>query len=498
MMKKLISPKLVSISFGILVLCFAIGFYIYAAWNEPQDNPPQGNVEAPLNVSGTAQTKIGNLTIPNLYLNPPGVNEGNIYSANIIQGYNDLLLYGNSAKNAPIYLEGSSVIINNDAGTGNVGIGTTNPANSKLEVNGAIRSLTTPTGDMWASGFIGKDETTGNWWQMHFHGDSMRFYNGSIEKIVCDNSNNCGFGGNYWAQSGSNLYPNNTGWNVSIGATDPAGYTLRVAGTVRGTAFYDENNLAFYLDPNSVSILNDVRSSIFYDRDNTGYYVDPYGSSRLANIYADYIRSYGNLDVDGAIYDGNDGDVNIGESLYVSGTGTFTSSVAIAANQRYYFNGQGGARYFYDDNANNRIGISTTLYMNNQTINGVYQINQNNGNWNLYSNGNAYFAGSVTVGGGIQMGAYQTLYSPGRMHINGEEILYLLNKSGVIVSKAWGGNGNLTVEGKVSAGSFGICIEYYCRAATGGWTGPYYTAFGNFAECGGYDLTGIKFRLYGC
>jgi hypothetical protein len=61
--------KITSLIFGILVLCFAIGFYIYAAWNEPSANPPQGNVEAPLNVSGTAQTKIGNLTIPNLYLN---------------------------------------------------------------------------------------------------------------------------------------------------------------------------------------------------------------------------------------------------------------------------------------------------------------------------------------------------------------------------------------------------------------------------------------------
>nr|WP_319491044.1 hypothetical protein [uncultured Desulfobacter sp.] len=33
------------------------------------------------------------------------------------------------------------------------------------------------------------------------------------------------------------------------------------------------------------------------------------------------------------------------------------------------------------------------------------------------------------------------------MHITGEEILWLLNKNGVIVSKAWGGTGNLTIEG---------------------------------------------------
>lgn len=37
----------------------------------------------------------------------------------------------------------------------------------------------------------------------------------------------------------------------------------------------------------------------------------------------------------------------------------------------------------------------------------------------------------------------------GRMHIYGEELLYLLNKSGVIISKDWGGNGNLTVQGSL-------------------------------------------------
>jgi len=40
-----------------------------------------------------------------------------------------------------------------------------------------------------------------------------------------------------------------------------------------------------------------------------------------------------------------------------------------------------------------------------------------------------------------------SVYSPGRMHIHGEETLYLLNKSGTIVSTAWGGSGSLTVEG---------------------------------------------------
>jgi cytoskeletal protein CcmA (bactofilin family) len=50
-----------------------------------------------------------------------------------------------------------------------------------------------------------------------------------------------------------------------------------------------------------------------------------------------------------------------------------------------------------------------------------------------------------------------TLTSDGRLHISGEESLYLLNKSGVIVSKAWQGTGNLTVEGNFSCrGQFAV------------------------------------------
>jgi hypothetical protein len=36
------------------------------------------------------------------------------------------------------------------------------------------------------------------------------------------------------------------------------------------------------------------------------------------------------------------------------------------------------------------------------------------------------------------------------LHISGAEILYLLNNQGVVISRAWGGNGNLTAEGNLS------------------------------------------------
>lgn len=37
----------------------------------------------------------------------------------------------------------------------------------------------------------------------------------------------------------------------------------------------------------------------------------------------------------------------------------------------------------------------------------------------------------------------------GRLHISGNELLYLLNKNGVIIGKEWGGNGNLQVQGNL-------------------------------------------------
>jgi hypothetical protein len=49
--------------------------------------------------------------------------------------------------------------------------------------------------------------------------------------------------------------------------------------------------------------------------------------------------------------------------------------------------------------------------------------------------------------GDIHFGA--TLSTSGRMHVNGGELLFLLNKDGVVIGKEWGGNGNLSVQGEI-------------------------------------------------
>ena len=60
--KTQISQKIVSIVFSVLVVCFGIGFYVFA-WTEPPAPPPGGNVAVPLNVGPIGQTKLGGLIL---------------------------------------------------------------------------------------------------------------------------------------------------------------------------------------------------------------------------------------------------------------------------------------------------------------------------------------------------------------------------------------------------------------------------------------------------
>jgi len=66
-MNKQISYKIVSLVFGILVICFTIGFYVYAVWQEPTAAPPGDNVPAPINVGGESQTKSGALGVSGVF-----------------------------------------------------------------------------------------------------------------------------------------------------------------------------------------------------------------------------------------------------------------------------------------------------------------------------------------------------------------------------------------------------------------------------------------------
>ncbi|MDP3990901.1 MAG: hypothetical protein Q8P63_01255 [Candidatus Nealsonbacteria bacterium] len=61
-MAKQVSPKIIALTFGVLVISLVIAFYA-VAWTEPSQSPPGGNIDTPLNVGSTHQTKEGDLTI---------------------------------------------------------------------------------------------------------------------------------------------------------------------------------------------------------------------------------------------------------------------------------------------------------------------------------------------------------------------------------------------------------------------------------------------------
>ncbi len=150
---------------GIIIgITLAIGFSVFA-FTEPTQAPPGGNVTAPLNVSGTAQTKAGDLTVNNFFAKnfsvAPGVSEYNITNVNIVSGSNDLFIKGNSSETAPVYITGSDVKIYTAGAerltitnSGNVGIGTVSP-DQKLHIVGTGYA----TGDFRAPIFYDTNNT---------------------------------------------------------------------------------------------------------------------------------------------------------------------------------------------------------------------------------------------------------------------------------------------------------------------------------------------------
>jgi len=102
-MPKQISSKITALTFGVLVVLFAVAFYV-VAWQEPTQAPPGGNVAAPLNISNIGQSKAGGLIL----------NTGGAPNGLIIQ-------------------------------SGNVGIGTASPT-QKLDVSGNIKASNFPPG----------------------------------------------------------------------------------------------------------------------------------------------------------------------------------------------------------------------------------------------------------------------------------------------------------------------------------------------------------------
>jgi hypothetical protein len=315
------------------------------------------------------------------------------------------------------------------ASTGSVGIGTTTPSQT-LSVNGTIYSsaggFKFPDGSTQTTAASGQWVTSGTNLYNANTGNvgvgtgaspvSKLDVNGGINIV---NNNNLTWGGAYGAGiptiaggtgAGLYFYPtgSTSGANVVMSAnalsvgTTAADARLRVVGAAGQTAFlassasnnlyvdfngggtnylrgntyfngvlYDENNGAYYVDPASVSILNDVRANIFYDYNNTGYYLDPNGTSRLNSVNTDGILNYGDTTINNAaptVYfrdtDGKGAVLhNNSNLLYVlTGCGA-TNSTSWCANGSYW------PLQIDLTNDNIQLGGSTTIAEGTLTVN---------------------------------------------------------------------------------------------------------------------------------
>ena len=132
----------------IVILCISS----IKAWNIPTQNPPAGNVPAPLNVSNSSQEKAGALTIASL------VNNGTA----LFKGISTFAPTSNSTSVFKITNTAGDTILNIDSSNRRVGIGTPTPNNLLHLVGTGGNTQGIQIQNDMASSYIYNDTTSGN------------------------------------------------------------------------------------------------------------------------------------------------------------------------------------------------------------------------------------------------------------------------------------------------------------------------------------------------
>lgn len=368
------------------------------AFTEPSAGPTSGMVYAPLNTSGNAQTKSGSLTVSGTLQGNSVVTNGSFCLPGSNPAGGCITSWPSGGGGGQWATSGSNIYNTN---SGNVGIGTSNPQEN-LHVNGDI--------------FIG-----GN------------FYKGGNLSIV-----NTAIG--VWSAEGGLLTGFNSGRVVGVGQTTGgyAGFGISNGATPLGAVYYDHNGNYLGIEGfggRNVVVAGSSRLGIGVG--NPSQKLEVAGNIKAGRFYMGD-NQYG-TPAPGVGTDGtNVGVTTSGLFAVVNTWGgyqpVYASDYYVASQNKWvsqlFGGGSGGGTWQTN---------GSTLYYNNGNV-GI-GTSQPSAKLDVYGGGIKASQGNITIDGGY------TIYSNGRMHIHGEENLYLLNRGGVIVSRAWGGNGNLTVEG---------------------------------------------------
>ena len=394
------TQKFILLTVGVFAMSLVIG-YLVLAWSEPSQNPPQGNVPAPLNVGPQGQAKAGGLilntggaptglivrygnvgigtTAPSTKLHVVGwTRVGGVYAGDTIQFETQNGFHRIAFNNLRFWdwdTGGDMVTFNN----GNVGIGTTAPA-YKLDIAGDVRWTGTLQGGSvpWAR-------------LTSFPGDcpSGQYVYGIGSTLKCSAPPSGGIGGsgttNYLAKfTGSTTIGNSIIYdngNVGIGTTAPQ-RRLHVNGEIVSSSW--ETGYAQFR-----AVASNYGFMIRNDNNATYFLLTNYG-----NPYGGWntLRPLTIRDSDGSVYLGNvlwvqhGGNVGIGTtapsgklSVYM---GSFWGSVHIGGNNADLWFDGGSDSVFWISNMGAQTGRTSITYRGTELFTVANNGNVGIGTWN--------------------------------------------------------------------------------------------------------------------
>ena len=252
-----------------IVIFSAILGYFVLAWDEPGSTPPGGNIDTPLNVGSTAQIKTGDLTVGD-----DSETDLTIRENLIVEGSTIKVGTGGAGY---VYLGNRGYYIGDDLGGSDI---QTNASDFYVYDGGWKRLLkegdvSVPNLNGWSfqdNKFLddGQDviQAYDSWLRLNQSGHfTLGIY--SPGKIRAD--------GGLYVSDDEYFYRNSEDFIRT-------GDHFQSDASVRAPIFYDSNNTGYYVNPASVSRLNDIRPNIMYDGNDTSYYVDPAGTSKFSTI----------------------------------------------------------------------------------------------------------------------------------------------------------------------------------------------------------------------